>query len=243
MHENWSLMQWNFNQDEISYQWAPIHKDSSYIFDFIDIISVESFLNGSYFYLNNGNLISYGGSGYGAFEYYDFFPSGDSVILVKSYCIGHCGDEPPSYSAHFYDKNNLLIKTLFYGQVKIEAEDWIEFSQFLKFEDSKDSVFYSYDSYGRLKKSTDNTLDFPMLYHLSDAYNIEITDEFYQVYIGNIEMNMYFKKEIGYCPKIILIEISRGIPLQNLSTIIPPENTSVINISPMSKPYIKTAEL
>ncbi len=225
MGQNWDVQLLTFDNSSITDGWYPISLDSTFQFSLDSIKTKLYFLNGSEYMLTNGQLTSYGGGGYGSFDWYDiFWPTDTASIVVKS-CRGHCGDQPEQFSKNVFNKKGQLMYIVRYPTPQSDYTDEVIYSDTewtmaqydrllnsgITNEQVLDTTYYSYNKKGLLMKYNDE-------YKIDSAKNPRklfngsgdwFFDKFHQCYVGNVEMEKYVKQHLSYLPELLLIEIYR----------------------------------
>lgn len=214
MNNNWSMTVWNINTDNASEEWVPIYRDSGFIFNYDSIVFDYRVLNGFYVNLKNGELQSYGGSGYGSFDFYDFYKINDSLKLGVGYCTGHCsGSGILKFSKNIYSENGLIYSAINYNINEFTSENDISFD--FKFVKTLDSI-------AKNKKSADTTFYLytknPTKYlgKLKDIVNISNTEshsimrrdyyDFYNCFINKEKMEDFIYNKVGYHPQTLYFQ-------------------------------------
>ncbi len=230
MWENWDVTVISFDSSIVSDDWSPISLDSTYKFNFDSLTDNLNFLNGTRYEFSSGQLISYGGGGYGSFDWKEITRFSDTVSIIATSCVGHCGDQPITYSKNVFNKQRQLLHTVFYPTPKpdngIDTEsdtktfddyvdtenDTITFDDYERFfislikdaDYSADTLFYKYDSNGHLLSDSKEKIISNSLFTYSGNPPAFI---FHQCYIGKIKMEKYLLQKIGYVPELVLFEI------------------------------------
>lgn len=219
MNENWDVSVISFDTNLISDQWSPISLDSTYKYRFDSLTSNLQFLNGKYYEFANNELTAYGGGGYGSFDHKDIYKYSDTVSIIVTSCVGHCGDQPMTYSKNIFNKKGQLLYTVFYptpskdwgidanGDTTTLADYERSFISLINGGHSADTLFYKYDNNDLLL----NTSEIDYITNSSDVKKLFTYPPqsyvFHQCYIGKTKMEKYFLRKIGFTPELVLIEI------------------------------------
>jgi len=219
MGQNWDITVINFDTNIISDSQSPIWIDSTFEYSFDSIREKIRFLNGYRYDFLDGNLISYGGEGYGSFEWKDFYRYPDNTSIVATSCVGHCGDLPVDYSKNIFNKKKQLSYRVTYPTPIVDNvlnKKGMSLQEFEKLINSNvttknntDTLYYYYDDNGLLLNTSEenhinNISEVRLLFTNLDELS---TSKFHQCYIGEMKMEIFVLKELGFIPKIILFEI------------------------------------
>jgi hypothetical protein len=220
MGQNWDVQLLTFDNSSVTDGWYPISLDSTFQFSLDSIKTKLYYLNGSEYNLAGGQLTSYGGGGYGSFDWYEIFWPNDTASVVVKSCRGHCGDQPEQFSKNVFNKKGQLIYIVHYPTPQSDYYDdaeWTmeQYERFLKSgiaEDiTPDTTFYTYNKKGLLMKYNDE-------YKIDSAKNPRklfngsgdwFFSAFHQCYVGLVEMEKYVKQHLNFLPELLLIEIYR----------------------------------
>jgi hypothetical protein len=222
MGENWSVVITSFEENLITDDWAPISKDSLFKFNFDSLTANPPILNGTRYELSKGSIAAYGGGGYGSFDWNDFTRVNDSVVLVATSCVGHCGDAPPRYSKSICDKQKKLIYSIRYPEKDysdetISAETPQSFVESLEAaykskELFPDTTYFYYNEKDQWLGPAEGLNERKQVgvswYNMGEE--IKKSKYFNQVFIGNQPMEKFIKSKIGYCPQVLFLEIYRN---------------------------------
>lgn len=219
MGENWDVTLISFDTNSITADWYPISLDSTFKYNFDSLTTNMRFLNGTSYEFSNGQLISYGGGGYGSFEWKKITRFSDTVSIVATSCVGHCGDQPVNYSKNIFNKTGQLLYIISYptpGENGEMNEDEMSLQEYEKFlnsnvnsENIPDTLQYQYDNKGLLLNTSEesrieNKNEVRLLFTNS---NDLATSKFHQCYVGKIKMEKFILKKLGFTPDLILLEI------------------------------------
>ncbi len=219
MWGNGSINVINFDLNTISDNWTPMELDTNLVSNLDSLFLNVRFLNGSRYEFDDfGQLISYGGGGYGSFDWKEITRFSDTLSIIETSCVGHCGKQPIKYSKNVFTKNGILTHVIKYPVLEIDFEQNEEpeqntlenydaiFRQLIEISEvSPDTLYYIYDKNNRLL-SMDNVQE-ETGKKLFSVENQNHSNVFHQCYIGNIEMENFFLEKIGIIPSLILIEI------------------------------------
>ena len=217
MWGNGSINVINFDSHTISDNWTPLELDTNLMSNLDSLFLNVRFLNGTrYEFDDSGQLISYGGGGYGSFDWKEITRFSDTLSIIETSCVGHCGHQPIKYSKNIFDNNGNVRKVIKYPVLDIDfvqekeaeqntLEDYEKhFNQLIAdTETSPDTTYYMYNN--RLL-SMDNVQEETGKKIFSDE-NQNYSNDFYQCYVGNTEMESFFNEKIGFIPDLVLIEI------------------------------------
>ena len=219
MSENWDVTLITFDTNSITDDWCPISLDSNFSYNFDSLTSNMKFLNGTRYDFTNGQIIAYGGGGYGSFDWCDITQITDKISIIATSCVGHCGDQPVRYSKNIFNKKGQLIYTISYP-TSIEnreiAEEKLSLEAYEKFlnlnvtsENKPDTLKYHYNSKGLILNFNkeiriQNINEVKKLFTNQDDL---ATSKFHQCYIGKLEMEKFIFEKFGFTPELILIEI------------------------------------
>ena len=220
MHENWDVTAIEFDSNMISCDWAPISLDSGYKFNFDNITTNLDFLNGSGYEFSNGKLNAYGGGGYGTFDWKEIFRYANTMSIITTACVGHCGSNTPlNYSKNIINRKGRLLYTVSYPTPE-ESEGTFfdtgstnELEIFLNSkvttENLPDTCQYHYNRKGLLLNvnkysAINNRKEAKTLFSYGGDYP---KNYFHQLYIGKVEMENFFSKTLKCMPELVLIEI------------------------------------
>jgi hypothetical protein len=214
MGQNWDILVLSFDTNTVSDDWTPISLDSTFKFNFDSLTNDLQSLNGTRYDFTNRQLVSYGGGGYGTFDWKDITRFSDTISIVATSCVGHCGNQPVNYSKNVFNKQGRLLYTIFYP-TPIDSADFngetMTLKEYERFLNSSvpDTLHYKYDKKGLLLKVSkeryiNNTTEVKRLFiNVGDLS----TSKFHQCYIGNVKMEKFIFKKLGFTPELILIEI------------------------------------
>jgi hypothetical protein len=79
-------------------------------------------LNGTSYEFSNGKLTAYGGNGYGSFSRNEFTRVNDTVSIIATYCVGHCGSQPVDYSKQVFNQSGQLVYRIDYPSMAADDE-------------------------------------------------------------------------------------------------------------------------
>jgi hypothetical protein len=219
MGQNWDITLITFDTNSISDGWYPTSLDSSFSYHFDTIIANMLFLNGTRYSFSDGKLESYGGGGYGSFDWIDIIRFSDTIAILETSCVGHCGQQAVQYSKNVYNKKGQLIQVIRYPTPpEIDEMDDIEMTlegyekhinSNVSLENIPDTSYFQYDKNGLFisdgkELNLENTKEIKLLF--TDSNDLAFAG-FHQIYIGTVEMEKYIAKALGYTPELILMEI------------------------------------
>lgn len=219
MGENWDVTLISFDTIAITDDWYPISLNSTFKYNFDSLTTNMRFLNGTRYEFSNGQLMSYGGGGYGSFDWNEITRFSDTISILATSCVGHCGDQPVNYSKNIFNKKGQLLYTISYPTPNENEEmnqDDISLQEYEKFlnsnvtsENIPDTLQYRYDNKGLLLNTNkENTIksinEVKVLFTNS---NDLATSKFHQCYVGKIKMEKFILKKFGFTPDLILLEI------------------------------------
>lgn len=245
MGENWDVIVIDFDTDSVRDEWYPISKDSTYRYSFESLMEGAEPLNWTSYDFSKGELMSYGGEGYGSFDWHEITRLSDEVSIRATSCTGHCGNQPIEYSKQVFNKSGQLSYTVHYP-TPIEPEGPIEreehkmsLQEYEKFlnsnvnaEQQPDTLYYRYDKKGLAlkiyrEKSITNAKEYKKL--ITNLNDIE-SSQFHQCYIGKIKMEKFIQAKLGFTPEMLLLEIyERGV--------------FCFTLNPLDKKYYRTGDL
>ena len=220
MDENWDVRVIQFEDGTISDDWSPLSLDSNYQYNFEEITGNLKFLNGTYYEIADDLLTSYGGGGYGTFDWKEITRPGETISVVATSCVGHCGGiTPVNYAKNVFDTEGKLNYIVSYPEPDqnidpdLRNSDNSKIEKFLLTgvapENQPDTIQYYYDQ-NKLYAGTE------VKKKISPEEIIRLfsnpVDEnllFHQCYVNDIPMEEYFVKLAGYTPRLVLIEIYR----------------------------------
>ena len=218
MWGNGSINVINFDSHTISDNWTPLELDSNLMSNLDSLFLNVRFLNGTRYEFDDfGQLISYGGGGYGSFDWKEITRFSDTLSIIETSCVGHCGQQPIKYSKNIFAKNGILTHVIKYPVLEIdfEQEDELELITIEKYENffnqlieisetSPDTTYYIYDNHRLLSMDNVQEETGNKIFSVENQYHSNV---FHQCYIGNIEMENFFLEKIGIIPSLVLIEI------------------------------------
>lgn len=219
MGQNWDINLISFDTNSVSDDWYPTSLDSSFKYNFDSIIGKTQFLNGIRYHFSNGKLDSYGGNGYGSFDWIDMLRFSDTLAILETSCVGHCGQQAIQYSKNTYNKKGQLTRVIRYPTPpEIDEMDELEMTlegyqkhinSNVSAENIPDTSYFYYDQNGLFisngkELKANNTTEIKMLF--TDSNDLA-SSKFYQIYIENVEMEKYISNALGYAPELILMEI------------------------------------
>ena len=219
MNENWNVTVIEFDKNSISDDWSPLSKDSTYNFDFDDLTGNLNFLNGTYYELGDEMLKSYGGGGYGTFDWKEITRTGERISVVATSCTGHCGNEQPvNYSKNVFASDGTISYVVHYPTPDQETDPSLNTSDAEKTEkfllsgsaadNPPDTIRYYYNKdklFTGLKSDNKIPEDIISFFQISFPDNLL----FHQCYVNDQPMETYFNKFLGYTPRLVLFEIYR----------------------------------
>lgn len=221
MGENWDVTLISYDINSITDGWYPISLDSTFKYNFDSLTTNMRFLNGESYEFSNGKLVSYGGGGYGSFDGMEITRFSDTISIVATSCVGHCGDQPVNYSKNIFNKKGQLLYSISYptpNENKEMNEDEMSLQDYEKLlysnvtsENIPDTLHYRYDNKGLLlNTSKENSIkNISEVKQLFTNSNDLATSKFHQCYIGKIKMEEFILKKLGFTPDLILLEIYR----------------------------------
>ncbi len=210
MHNTWNLEVLSFGSDFYQSAWWPLYHDSSYVFSWDSLVDEEYELNGFELYWDtNSHASSAGGYGYGSFDYSDYWPINDSVVLVETSCRGHCGSAS-TVTAHFnvYRNNRLVfakidLDSAFYSE---ENEPSYSVDSVLATTTENHIVSYSKNGLYIPKSIGEFTAESLINHYKASVYHHQ---KYYQVFIHQQPMKDWLLEHYGRNPLLVIFEIYR----------------------------------
>jgi|GEM_PF-6756493 hypothetical protein len=222
MGENWDVTALNLNDVKgAENNWNVYTSPKDYVYNKDSVIQNSQYINGTAFDVEGGYLTSYGGQGYGTFDWSELTRGGDTASYTTTSCAGHCAADNNSikYAKNVFDKNGNVLYSVNYGysmEIINDSSGEVHDSAITP-SSQYDTIFYSYTEDGLLATQWTNTnhnkIKYPDCF-LPDSTgnNTGTQSAFYQNYINDTTMEAYIKEKIGYLPKAILFEIySQGV--------------------------------
>lgn len=217
MGENWDVTRISFSQNYITDDWYPISMPKTFKYQLDSLIFEMKFLNGTSYDFVDNILVAFGGGGYGSFDWKDVMRYGDSISIIATSCVGHCGEQPIRFSKNVFNGSGQLIYCVKYpvmegvNELPEEPLGYKEIDailvQSISDENKPDTTYYKYNNSG-LYVGTNDEIKHEMksIFVSSSHFN---NKEFQQCYIGDIKMEKAISKKIGMLPELLLIEIYR----------------------------------
>jgi hypothetical protein len=221
MNENWDIWLISFDSTEISDEWYPTTLDTNFVFQMDSLRSHMHFLNGNRYEFSGDQVVSYGGGGYGSFDWREISHVSDTLSVVSKSCVGHCGDQPVRYSKNVYNRKGQLIYNVRYPDMLVEIDEEnagksiANLESAIRLENEErmkpDTLYYSYNRKGLLVAIGENAIKRRnlVLEEIQKNSRQVVESEFLQCFIGDLEMEKFLMNKIGFTPKTLLIEIYR----------------------------------
>ncbi len=219
MGENWDVTVIQFSPELITDDWYPISMPATFKYNFDSLITDMKFLNGSRYELFEGIAGSYGGGGYGSFDWKDIERYGDSISIIATSCVGHCGDQPVRFSKNVFNDAGMLLYSVNYPTTEgsdLFPEEKLSLSAMNEIlmagvneENHPDTIFYNYTKSGLFIKPEEKEIQIESIKSIFVSESHFNYKEFQQCYIGKIEMEKVISKKLRLLPELLLIEIYR----------------------------------
>ncbi|MBK8874324.1 MAG: hypothetical protein IPN13_10530 [Bacteroidetes bacterium] len=219
MGENWDVTVIQFSPESITDDWYPISMPATFKYNFDSLTSDMKFLNGSRYELSEGIAGSYGGGGYGSFDWKDIERYGDSISIIATSCVGHCGDQPVRFSKNVFNDAGMLLYSVNYPTTEgsdMFPEEKLSLSAINEIlmegvneENHPDTISYNYNKSGLFIKPEEKDIQYESIKSIFVSESHFNYKEFQQCYIGKIEMEKFILKKLGILPDLLLIEIYR----------------------------------
>ncbi|OQA12510.1 MAG: hypothetical protein BWY67_00241 [Bacteroidetes bacterium ADurb.Bin397] len=219
MGENWDVTVVQFSPELITDDWYPISMPATFKYNFDSLVADMKFLNGSRYELSDGMVGSYGGGGYGSFDWKDIERYGDSISIIATSCVGHCGDQPVRFSKNVFNDAGLLLYSVNYPTTEgsdMFPEEKLSLSAMNEIlmagvneENYPDTIFYNYTKSGLFIKPEEKNIQIESIKSIFVSESHFNYKEFQQCYIGKIEMEKFISKKLRLLPELLLIEIYR----------------------------------
>lgn len=213
----WEVDEFSFEKNSVWLYTTSYFWDSSFVFH-IDSLGTASAGMGATFSNNfddEGKLSSSGGSGYGAFDWREFFWVNDTMAVVETTCSGHCGGFDLHHSIRHYNSNGLLKYEVYIFREWLSKEDeenhlYTNYEMFRKDLDSLSEGIVRYDTafyeYGKSICDTWYVATVP------EARSEEFYSKFryHQIFIGKEPMESFIQEKVGVLPKVVLMQVDAG---------------------------------
>lgn len=219
MGENWDVTVVQFSPELITDDWYPISMPATFKYNFDSLTADMKFLNGSRYELSDGMAGSYGGGGYGSFDWKDIERYGDSISIIATSCVGHCGDQPVRFSKNVFNDAGILLYNVNYPTTEgsdLFPEDKLTLSAVNEIlmagvneENYPDTIFYNYTKSGLFIKPEEKDIQIESIKSIFVSESHFNYKEFQQCYIGKVEMEKVISKKLRILPELLLIEIYR----------------------------------
>lgn len=219
MGENWDVTVIQFSPESITDDWYPISMPATFKYNFDSLTTDMKFLNGSRYELSDGMAGSYGGGGYGSFDWKDIERYGDSISIIATSCVGHCGDQPVRFSKNVFNEAGMLLYSVNYPTTEgsdMFPEDKLSLSAMNEIlmkgvneENHPDTIFYNYNNSGLFIKPEEKDIQIESIKSIFVSESHFNYKEFQQCYIGKIEMEKFISKKMRILPELLLVEIYR----------------------------------
>lgn len=219
MGENWDVTVVQFSPELITDDWYPISMPATFKYNFDSLTADMKFLNGSRYELSDGMVGSYGGGGYGSFDWKDIERYGDSISIIATSCVGHCGDQPVRFSKNVFNDAGILLYNVNYPTTEgsdMFPEEKLSLSAMNEIlmagvneENYPDTIFYNYTKSGLFIKPEEKDIQMESIKSIFVSESHFNYKEFQQCYIGKIEMEKFISKKLRLLPELLLIEIYR----------------------------------
>ncbi|MBL7914669.1 MAG: hypothetical protein JNL49_06445 [Bacteroidia bacterium] len=219
MGENWDVTVIQFSPESITDDWYPISMPATFKYNFDSLTADMKFLNGSRYELSDGMAGSYGGGGYGSFDWKDIERYGDSISIIATSCVGHCGDQPVRFSKNVFNDAGILLYNVNYPTTEgsdLFPEEKLSLSAMNEIlmagvneENHLDTIFYNYNNSGLFIKPEEKDIQIESIKSIFVSESHFNYKEFQQCYIGKIEMEKFISKKLRILPELLLIEIYR----------------------------------
>lgn len=219
MGENWDVTVVQFSPELITDDWYPISMPATFKYNFDSLVADMKFLNGSRYELSDGMVGSYGGGGYGSFDWKDIERYGDSISIIATSCVGHCGDQPVRFSKNVFNDAGILLYNVNYPTTEgsdMFPEEKLSLSAMNEIlmagvneENYPDTIFYNYTKSGLFIKPEEKDIQMESIKSIFVSESHFNYKEFQQCYIGKIEMEKFISKKLRLLPELLLIEIYR----------------------------------
>lgn len=210
MWENCDINISGFDEDGFYHNWLPVTVDSATAFYLDSIVAFGIPLNGLRVNFNGNKMTSYGGQGYGSFDWTDYHWTSDTLALTVTYCVGHCGDQQPSFKKVQYHADGRPKCTIFYNY---HGEDyWLNDSTTVaQFDEEmgrykEDSIISTvahvvYDENGLLLSAAGE--EYPeVFFNVTPDFG-----QFSEVRFGSVPLAEWATKNLHMKPKLLLFEI------------------------------------
>ncbi|MBK7969797.1 MAG: hypothetical protein IPK08_13125 [Bacteroidetes bacterium] len=208
MGENWDVTVIQFSPESITDDWYPISMPATFKYNFDSLTSDMKFLNGSRYELIEGIAGSYGGGGYGSFDWKDIERYGDSISIIATSCVGHCGDQPVRFSKNVFNDAGMLLYSVNYPTTEgsdMFPEEKLSLSAINEIlmegvneENHPDTIFYNYNKSGLFIKPEEKDIQYESIKSIFVSESHFNYKEFQQCYIGKIEMEKFISKNCEY---------------------------------------------
>lgn len=219
MGENWDVTVVQFSPELITDDWYPVSMPATFKYNFDSLTADMKFLNGSRYELSDGMVGSYGGGGYGSFDWKDIERYGDSISIIATSCVGHCGDQPVRFSKNVFNDAGILLYNVNYPTTEgsdMFPEEKLSLSAMNEIlmagvneENYPDTIFYNYTKSGLFIKPEEKDIQMESIKSIFVSESHFNYKEFQQCYIGKIEMEKFISKKLRLLPELLLIEIYR----------------------------------
>lgn len=219
MGENWDVTVIQFSPELITDDWYPISMPATFKYNFDSLTTDMKFLNGSRYELSDGMAGSYGGGGYGSFDWKDIERYGDSISIIATSCVGHCGDQPVRFSKNVFNDAGILLYNVNYPTTEgsdLFPEEKLSLSAMNEIlmagvneENYPDTIFYNYTKSGLFIKPEEKDIQIESIKSIFVSESHFNYKEFQQCYIGKVEMEKVISKKLRILPELLLIEIYR----------------------------------
>lgn len=212
---NWQVDIFRFADNGVSHFTTSCSWDSNFVFhrDSFDFTSCGMSQTFSHNFDEEGKLSSSGGSGYGAFNWNEFFWVNDTMAIVETTCVGHCGSYELEHSFHHYNPDGLLkYKVYIFREFSGEEEEHFleDYATFRKELDSLPDTAVDYDttfySYGESICESWQVSELPE--ERTEKYYSKFL--YHQIFIGSEPMEAFIHAKTGKLPKVVLMQASQS---------------------------------